>query len=63
MENTYPFHDARLLFDRIDGHIGRTNLLRNAAGLAILHVGSAQFVQDFGLAGVDVTEDAYDGRT
>lgn len=41
---------------------GRADLLRDAARLAALHVGSSQLVQDLGLARVHVAHDAQDGQ-
>mmetsp|Transcript_18383 Transcript_18383/g.46452 ORF Transcript_18383/g.46452 Transcript_18383/m.46452 type:complete len:737 (-) Transcript_18383:1874-4084(-) len=49
------------LVDGVRGHEGGTNLLRDAARLAVLHVGAADVVQDLGLADIDVAQDTADG--
>ena len=42
---------------------GGANLLRDATGLAILHVGAPDVVEQLRLAGIDVAHDTHDART
>lgn len=60
---TYAFDRFALLFDGIDWHIGGANLLRNTAGLAVLHVGPSQFIQNLCFARIDVAQHTNDGRS
>ena len=47
--------------DGIGGDEGGPDLLRDAARLPLLHAGAPDVVQQLGLAGVDVAQDAADG--
>mmetsp|Transcript_25375 Transcript_25375/g.87554 ORF Transcript_25375/g.87554 Transcript_25375/m.87554 type:complete len:224 (+) Transcript_25375:1584-2255(+) len=55
-------HRRNLLLQSLLVEKCRADLLRDAAGLAVLHVGLADFVEELRLAGVDVAHDAADGR-
>jgi hypothetical protein len=48
---------------RVARDVGGPDLLGDAARLAVLHVGAPDVVQDLGLAGVHVAQDAADGGT
>jgi hypothetical protein len=53
---------GRALLDGVDGKVGGADLLRDPAGLALLHVRAPQVVQQLCLARVHVAQDAADGR-
>jgi hypothetical protein len=44
-----------LFSDDIDGYVSGADLLRDSAGLSILNVRPTKFVQNFSLAGINVT--------
>mmetsp|Transcript_8684 Transcript_8684/g.35428 ORF Transcript_8684/g.35428 Transcript_8684/m.35428 type:complete len:639 (-) Transcript_8684:227-2143(-) len=51
-----------LLLERLMRHEGSADLLGDSARLTVLHVGVADLVENFGLAGIDVAQDAANGR-
>jgi hypothetical protein len=54
---------SQVLLEILWWEVSRTNLLSDTTGLASLHIGLAEFVQNFSLSSIDVTHNANDGAT
>jgi hypothetical protein len=53
--------DCSLLLDGLDWEVGGTNLLSDTTGFAFLDVGLTDLVEQFGLSGIDVSQNTADG--